>query len=370
MRRSWDEPPAERNSRRGMTLATLWTAIGEPSNPLRIRRPCETCSDARYGPAPAGNDAGGPQLNGEASPSMGPFGRTHDRHAVPGPRSSPSSSTSSWETSCSMVPARSRPASGATVLPAPSLPLQRSRRRRHTWRLCRASPHTAVAASSSIAFALTAFTIWREPHVPLDDSSAGSAENEERHCFEARYPRSRPPSSPNGRTWGQLAAAPHSPRVPARPAWYGSPLHRRWRRKRFSLRRSARLCIDTHHSERSMGRSVPRRRAGAVFRISNPRLNAARAVGAIAPLFTGDSNGDEKQIEDTKRRRAQRAKPSTRATSRAKVVVEREHGPVKWIMPTMESAYARLGSTSPVVEGGAASMSSARKPPAAKGFRS
>ena len=64
-----------------------------------------------------------------------------------------------------------------------------------------------------------------------------------------------------------------------------------------------------------------------------------------------------------------KAKPSTRATSRAKVVVEREHGPVKWIMPTMESAYARLGATSPVVEGGAASMSSARKPPAAKGFK-
>jgi Ca2+/H+ antiporter, TMEM165/GDT1 family len=37
-------------------------------------------------------------------------------------------------------------------------------------------PHTAVAASSSIAFALTAFTIWREPHVTLVDTSAGSLE--------------------------------------------------------------------------------------------------------------------------------------------------------------------------------------------------
>jgi hypothetical protein len=44
----------------------------------------------------------------------------------------------------------------------------------------------------------------------------------------------------------------------------------------------------------------------------------------------------------TARKRA-KAKGSTRAVSRAKVVVEREHGPVKWIMPAMESAYARLG---------------------------
>jgi hypothetical protein len=64
-----------------------------------------------------------------------------------------------------------------------------------------------------------------------------------------------------------------------------------------------------------------------------------------------------------------RTKAPARATSRAKVVVEREHGPVKWIMPTMESAYARLGPSSPVAEGGAASMSSARKPATAKGFK-
>jgi hypothetical protein len=64
-----------------------------------------------------------------------------------------------------------------------------------------------------------------------------------------------------------------------------------------------------------------------------------------------------------------KSKASTRATAQAKVVVEREHGPVKWIMPTMESAYARLGSTSPVAEGGAASMRSVRKPAAAKGFK-
>src|ERR1041385_6193349 len=55
-----------------------------------------------------------------------------------------------------------------------------------------------------------------------------------------------------------------------------------------------------------------------------------------------------------------KAKRSPRATSRAKVVVEREHGPVKWIMPTMEAAYALLTPTTDgraATSGGAASFS-------------
>jgi hypothetical protein len=63
-----------------------------------------------------------------------------------------------------------------------------------------------------------------------------------------------------------------------------------------------------------------------------------------------------------------RAKPkrSTRA-SRAKVVVEREHGPVKWIMPAMESAYARLGPSTEA----AVSVTAGKAPrkAAAKGVR-
>jgi photosystem II stability/assembly factor-like uncharacterized protein len=55
-----------------------------------------------------------------------------------------------------------------------------------------------------------------------------------------------------------------------------------------------------------------------------------------------------------------KAKGSARTKSRGKVVVEREHGPVKWIMPTMESAYARLSPTTTAgraaTTGGAASF--------------
>src|SRR6266536_3390247 len=75
-----------------------------------------------------------------------------------------------------------------------------------------------------------------------------------------------------------------------------------------------------------------------------------------------------------------KAKPSARGTSHGKVVVEREHGPVKWIMPTMESAYALLSPTTAgraTSAGGAASFGaaataakSARKPAASsKGFK-
>lgn len=54
-----------------------------------------------------------------------------------------------------------------------------------------------------------------------------------------------------------------------------------------------------------------------------------------------------------------KTKSSARGTSH-KVVVEREHGPVKWIMPTMESAYALLAPTTDgrvATGGGAASFS-------------